>query len=797
MLVPIKWLKDYIDLDVSAQELADAMTLTGSNAEGVMRLAVDIEKVVVGKIIKVKQHPNADKLLICEVDVGDEVLQIVTGAPNVAPNSYVPVAVDGALLPGGIRITAGELRGEISQGMMCSASELGLAQLGYIDNGVDGILILHEEYPLGMKINDALELDDEVIDFEITSNRPDCLSMVGIAREAAVTLETSYREPEIVLDPGIGNIDDEAKVIVEDPHLCSRYCARVVKDVKIGPSPRWMRRRLAAAGIRPINNIVDITNFVMLELGQPMHAFDIDKVAQRTIVVRKAEQNERLITLDEQARDLTEDMLVIADPEKAVGIAGVMGGYNTEITPGTRNIILESAKFDGGSVRLTSKALGLRSEASSRFEKGVDIINVERAIDRAVQLIQNLDAGTVVEGKIDVCSDDLAPRIIKTQWKKINRLLGLKLDRDEICGILEALSFKAEIVGDSLKVIIPSFRQDVEGVADLAEEVARIYGYDRIPMTLMENSVALGSRTREQILTNKAKNVLAGMGLYESITYSFVSPKVYERIGFEPREHPETVIIENPLGEDQSSMRTTLIPSILEVLSRNQNRSIEVCKVFEISNIFIPKSQPMTELPIERLTLGMGQYGEDVDFYSLKGQLEALFSVFGFGDEIEFVPQLHPTFHPGRTAGVMLSGRKLGILGQVHPSVCQTYSLDDNVMLSELDFALMLEQAKTEKQFTRLPRYPAVTRDLAIIVNKKVLASSIEKLIVDSGGKILEGVELFDIYEGDQIPEGHRNLAYSLSYRAWDRTLKDTDINHIHDRIISALETKFEAQLRK
>lgn len=797
MLVPIKWLKEYIELDVSAQELADAMTLTGTNAEGVTQIADDIENVVVGKIVKIRQHPNADKLVICDVDVGNEILQIVTGAPNVALNQYVPVAVDGALLPGDIKIRKGKLRGELSQGMLCSAEELELARMGYMDDGVDGILVLDREYPLGMDIKDALDLDDEVIDFDVTSNRPDCLSMVGIAREAAVTLGTTYREPQIVLDKGIGNVDNEAKVIVDEPHLCSRYCARVVKDVKIGPSPRWMRRRLAAAGVRPINNIVDITNYVMLEMGQPMHAFDIDKVASNTIVVRKARKDEKLITLDGQERDLTEDMLIIADPEKAIGIAGVMGGLNTEITSETTNIILESARFDAGSVRLTSKALGLRSEASSRFEKGVDIVNVERAIDRAAQLIQLLDAGTVVEGKIDICNGDLGPRIIETKWDRINQLLGVELTADNIRDILESLSFEVEVKGDTLKVTVPSYRQDVMGMADLAEEVARIYGYDKIPMTLMENTIAQGSRTREQILTNRAKNVLAGMGLYEAITYSFVSPRIYGRIGFNPQEYPESVIIENPLGEDQSSMRTTLIPSILEVLSRNRSHRVDECKIFEISNIFIPRSKPMKDLPIERLTLCIGEYGSDLDFYSLKGQLEALFHVFGFADEIEFAPQSHPTFHPGRTAGIMLAGQKLGILGQVHPNICQTYNLDDNVLLAELDFALMLERAKTEKQYTKLPKYPAVTRDLAIVVDKKVLASNIEKTIKASGGQLLEKVELFDIYEGDQIPEGHRNLAYSLSYRAPDRTLKDSDINPIHDGIVEALETKFGAQLRK
>lgn len=797
MLVPIKWLKEYVDLNITSEELANAMTLTGTNVEGITKLGEDIQNVVVGKILEVIPHPNADKLVICKVDVGKEVLQIVTGAPNVSEGQFVPVAVDGARLPGGIKIKKGKLRGELSQGMLCSAEELELDNYGHIDDGIDGILVLAKEYPLGMDIKDALELADEVIEFEVTSNRPDCLSMVGIAREAAVTVGTKYRLPEITVQAGSERSEDIAKVIIKEPELCTRYCARVVKDVKVEPSPRWMRRRLAAAGIRPINNIVDITNYVMLELGQPMHAFDLDKVADNTIIIRRAQEGEVLVTLDDQQRTLTEDMLVIADTEKAIGLAGVMGGFNTEITSDTRNIILESAKFDGGSVRLTSKALGLRSEASSRFEKGIDIINVERAMDRAAQLIQQLGAGTVLEGKVDVCIGSLEPRVIEVEWKRINSLLGVDMSIQEICSILESLSFKTLPKGDLLVVEIPTFRPDVEGVADLAEEVARIYGYDKIPMTLMENSIAQGSRTREQKLTDIAKKTLAGMGLFETITYSFGSPRVYGKIGYSPQEYPESVIIANPLGEDQSAMRTTLIPNILEVLSRNKNRSVEECRIFEIGNVFIPKSLPIEELPTETLTLGIGQYGDNIDFYDLKGQVEVLLDVFGLLEDSEFEPHTHPSFHPGRTALVRIDGRELGVLGEVHPVVCDNYDLNNGILLAELNFTLMLELAKTEKQFVHLPKYPAVIRDLAVIVDKGILASHIEKVIHRSGGGLLEKVELFDIYEGSQIPEGHRSMAYSLSYRAADRTLKDDDINPIHDRIVDALRKEFNAQLRK
>ncbi|NLJ41363.1 MAG: phenylalanine--tRNA ligase subunit beta [Clostridiales bacterium] len=797
MLVPIKWLKEYVDFDITAEKLSEAMTLTGSNAEGISELGKDIHNVLVGRILDVAVHPNADKLVVCKVDIGDKILQVVTGAPNVKVGQLVPVAIDGALLPGGTRIKSGKLRGELSQGMLCSFQELRLDEYGEIDNGVDGIYVVDQEYLPGTDIKDALELSDEVIEFEITPNRPDCLSMLGIAREAAVTMGTRYRFPEILVKEISEKAEDVVRVIIEEPEMCFRYCARVVRDVKIEPSPRWMRRRLAAAGVRAINNIVDITNYCMLELGQPMHAFDLDKVADRTIIVRKAQKGETLITLDEQKRILTEDMLVIADPEKAIAMAGVMGGLNTEVTGETRDIILESAMFEGGNVRLTSKALGLRSEASSRFEKGIDIVNVERAIDRAAELIVKLGAGTVLEGKVDVSTLPLENRIIKVEWKRINSLLGLELEPCYISSILESLSFKNEIKGDWLEVIVPSFRLDVEGVVDLAEEVARIYGYDKIPMTLMEGSASKAMRTREQTLTDKAKNVLVAMGLFESITYSFVSPRVYEKIGFDIQDYPKSVIISNPLGEDQSAMRTTMIPSLLEVLSKNRNRSADECKIFEIGNVFTVDPENANGLPLEKLSLGIGKYGNRVDFYKLKGQVEVLLDAFGLLKEAEFIVSAHPSLHPGRTAMVKVEDQKLGIIGEVHPDICRNYGLDSGALIAELDFTLLLDIAKTEKYYTHLPKYPSVARDLAIVADKDILAADIETVIHQVGGSLLNEVKLFDIYEGKQIPQGKRSLAYSLSYLSMDRTLQDKDINPIHNKIIDALQTRFNAQLRK
>ncbi len=797
MLLPINWVKDYVEIDVSTEELAEMLTMTGSNAEEIISLREEISNVVVGKILSVESHPNADRLLVCKVDVGKEVIQVVTGADNVASGQLVPVALHGAKLPGGITIKRGKLRGVESQGMMCSGEELELKDSDYPGAEADGILILQEEYPLGMDIKEALDLGGDVIDFEITSNRPDCLSVVGMAREIAVAAGKTWKMPEIIVKPGTGQIGDELQVEVENAELCPRYLARVVKDIRIQPSPQWMRRRLAAAGVRPINNIVDITNYVMLELGQPMHAFDLDKVEGRKIIVRNALPGETLVTLDDKMRELTPDMLVIADANKPIALAGVMGGANSEITEGTRQIVFESALFDGASVRSTSKKLGLRSESSSRFEKGLDINMTLIAMERAVQLVQELGAGTVVEGRIDVLGASIEKRKLTVKWNRINQLLGLDLPAEKISEILTSLGMGITVDGEYMTVIIPTYRNDIEGMADLAEEVARIYGYDRIPLTLMEGSAAKGSRTQKQKLVRRIKTALTGMGMYEAVTYSFTSPSVYKNLGMtDPSEYPQAVRISNPLGEDQSIMRTTMLASILEVLSHNYNRQIKKCSIFEINPVFIPKALPLTELPNEFLTLAMGEYGEEADFYSLKGKIEALASLLGLENRIAFKPARHTAMHPGRTAEVLLDEKTIGIFGQIHPKTAERYETDTGTILGELNLEALLEEADTDWQYKPLPRYPAVTRDLAFIVDKKVQAAQIVELIRKAGGKILEEVNLFDIYEGSQIPEGHKSMAYALSYRAPDRTLKDEEVNEAHERIIKTLEEKLGAKLR-
>lgn len=797
MLVPLEWAKDYTNINTSTKELAKKMTMTGSKVEEIIELGQDIQKVLVGKIETIKAHPDADKLVICIVDIGTEKIQIVTGAPNVKEGQLIPVAVHGAKLPGGISIKRGKLRGVESHGMLCSGEELGLTEADYEGAQVDGILVLNEEYPLGMDIKEALQLAGEVIDFEITANRPDCLSIIGLAREMAITLGTSFKMPQVKLDKGYGNIKDQLKVRVDNKELCPRYTARLVEDVKIEPSPLWMRRRLSAAGIRPINNIVDITNYVMLELGQPMHAFDYEKIEGGTIVVRNAKPGETIVSLDDKDRALTEDMLVIADLNKPIAIAGVMGGANSEITENTKTIVFESAVFDGGSVRLTSKALGLRSESSSRFEKGLDINMTDLALDRAVQLVQELGAGKLVEGHIDELARPIERKSFCVKTSRINDLLGLDLPVSQIVDILTRVGLDIEDLGQEIKVTVPTYRNDIEGMADLAEEVARIYGYDKIPMTLMETSVAKGTRTQKDRLLERIKNTLTGMGYYEALTYSFTSPNIYKTIGYtDPKDYPKSIKIANPLGEDNSMMRTTIIPSILEVLSRNYNRRLDRCRVFEINPVFIPKEIPLKELPEEILTLAIGAYGKEYSFFTLKGLIEELVERLRLEDRISYIQDKHPSMHPGRCAKLLLDDRAVGFIGELHPKVADNYGISDRVYLGELDLDLLLRETNIEIKYKALPRYPAVTRDLALVIKKEITAGQVLDKIKSAGGKLLEEVSLFDIYEGKQVADGYKSLAYSLTYRASDRTLKDQEVNQVHSKIVAALESDLGARLR-
>lgn len=798
MKVPISWLKQYVDIDCTAKELAEKMTLTGTKEEDTVELGGEIRNVVVGRILKIEKHPNADKLVICQMDAGvAEPIQVVTGAPNVAEGQLVPVALDGASLPGrgGIKIKKGKLRGEVSEGMLCSGEELELSDADYPGAEVNGIMILREEYPPGMDIREALMLSDWVIDFEITSNRPDCLSVQGLAREAAVTIGKPYVEPVVEVTPGEGSAEKEASIRVEDTDLCPRYCGLVVKDVQIAPSPLWLRRRLAACGVRSINNIVDISNYVMLQMGQPLHAFDLDKLTDKTIIVRRAKPGETLRTLDDQLRPLKPETLVIADSARAVALAGVMGGANSEIDGNTRNILFESAVFDRVSVRRTAKALGMRTEASVRFERGVSPQVTPLALKRTAQLIQQLGAGTVVNGMLDVCGIDLTPQTVTVKWPKINELLGISLNPEEMGEILASLGFGTAVLGDTLAVTVPHYRLDIEGLADVAEEVARIYGYNRIPMTLMPHTPSKVVKTEGQYLMDRVRETMVGMGAYEASTYSFQSEDVYAKMRL---PIPNLMRIANPLGEDQNVMRTSLLPGMLVSLAHNQSHRVPECMLFETGRVFLTAQKPeeLSGLPDEPARLALVWYSAAADFFALKGMAETLLNELGLSEAASFVKGDHPSFHPGRCALLSIGSDNLGVMGELHPECAARNGLSGRVYAWEIDLDAVFSLAQTARTYRQLPKYPAVERDLAIVLKRDIPAAGVQEIIRREGGKWLESVSLFDVYEGAQVPDGYRSLAYSLAYRAADRTLTDEEINPLLSKTVAALEGELDAKLR-
>lgn len=797
MLLPVKWVKDYVDIDVDSKELSDKLTLSGSHVESIVNLNHGIEKVVVGHILKIKEHPNADKLCITIVDVGEEELQIVTGANNISEDDYVPVALVGARLPGGVKIKKGKLRGEQSFGMLCSLNELGINESVMPKDMKNGIFILDKEYPVGMDIKEVLGLHGEVIEFEITPNRPDCLSIVGMARETCATLNTKMKYPEIKVESEEGNIKDYLRGIeILDKDLCDRYYARVIKDIKIESSPLWLQTRLMEAGVRPINNIVDITNYVMLEFGEPLHAFDLDKLVDKKINVRRASESESIKTLDGVERKLDSSNLVIADGEKPVAIAGVMGGLDTEITNDTNVILLEAANFNDKSVRLTSKSHNLRTEASARFEKGIDSNLCETACNRACQLIEEIGAGVVVGGVIDRYSNIRKTSTISLRPRKVNELLGVELDKKTIRGILNGLEFDVVEKDDYLEVEIPTFRLDVEREVDLIEEVGRIYGFHNIPNKPLIGVLTRGERPYNVIIEDNAIGILQGLGLNEVMTYSFISPKAYDKIKLNPDSiKRKSVKLMNPLGEDYSVMRTTILPNIMDLLSRNFNYGVKEALTYEIGNTFIPKEIPLKSLPLERRTLSIGMYG-DVDYYYLKGVVEILLERLGISSFRYLREENHPTFHPGRTANIVYNNKVLGVIGEVHPDVLENYDIDVPVYAGELDFATIIEEAKLNKKYKPLPKYPSIIRDLAVVLDKDIPVTDIEDVIWKWGEGIVEKVELFDVYEGEQIPEDKKSVAFSIIYRSYKKTLRDEDISEIHEKIVKEVEKTFKANLR-
>ena len=787
MNLPLSWLKDYMNIDgIDNAAYMHGMTMSGSIVEGIENTAAEISNVVVGKILKVEKHPDADKLVVCQVDVGEDApIQIVTGASNVFEGAYVPVAKHKSTLPGGVKITKGKLRGVESYGMMCSTDELAMS-----DERATGILILPDTMTIGEDIVKALDLDENIAEFEITSNRPDCMSIIGLARETAATFDRPINIPVPVCEGNSEDVKDMASVEIQNTELCSRFVARAVKNVKIAPSPDWMQKRLKACGIRAINNVVDITNYIMLEYGQPMHAYDLDNVEGKKIIVRNAKTDEQLETLDDQPRTLNSEMIVISDEKRAIGVAGVMGGANSEVTDNTTTVLFESACFNAALVRRGAKALGMRTDASALFEKGLDSENCLPAINRACQLMEELGAGEVVGGVIDVYPVKKEQTILPFEPEKMNKFLGLDVSADEMIAILKKLDFKVE----DNKVYVPTFRADVEGMADVAEEIARIYGYDRIPTTMMKGEVVAGGKTPVQKLEDAVRTELTESGLYEIVTYSFIDPKENALVNIPADDaRCNMVKITNPLGEENSVMRTDLTSSMMKVLRTNYNRRNPEAALFEIGRIFNPVDGEV--LPCETQSLAIGMYGE-YDFYSLKGVVEQLLDRVGISN-YDFVPcKDNATYHPGRCAAVYIGNALLGVLGQIHPGVCANFKIDTEVYAAVLDFELIAANFTADRHYTALPKFPAVTRDIAVTVDKTVPVGDIVKIIKGQKADILEDCKLFDIYEGTQLGEGKKSVAYSITFRAADRTLTDDDVNPLTDKILKELESKLGAQLR-
>lgn len=785
MNLPLSWLKDYMNTDgITDKEFQSKLTMSGSIVEGIENPANEFKNVVVGKITKIEKHPDADKLVICQVDVGDEEIQIVTGAPNVFEGAVVPVAKHKSLLPGGVKITKGKLRGVVSMGMMCSTDELGISK-----ERATGILILPDDTPIGEDITKVLGLDESVAEFEITSNRPDCMSIIGLARESAATFNREFKIPEIKETGNSEDANDYASVEIADPELCPRYIGRVVKNVKIGPSPKWMQNRLTACGLRAINNIVDITNYIMLEYGQPMHAYDLDHVEGKKIIVRDAKENELLETLDEQPRELQPGMITISDEKRAIGVAGVMGGANSEVTENTTTVLFESANFHPALVRRGAKALGMRTDASALFEKGLDPNNCMPAINRACELIEEMGGGEVVGGTIDVYPKKKDNTVLPFEPEKINKFLGTDMSRDEMVEYLTRLEFKFD--GDN--VIVPTFRGDVEAMADVSEEVARLYGYDNLPTTLMDSTVMAGGKTFKQKIEDRIKTFLTSYGMYETITYSFIDPKEFEMTRV---PMGEVVRILNPLGEENSVMRKSMLSSVIKTLKTNINRRAESAKIFEIGTVYLPE-KPVKDgyLPEEKQTVALGMYGDDVDFFSLKGIVEGLLQNLGI-DKFTFETETeNPSYHPGRCASVNLGGDFIGCIGQVHPDVLDDFKIDGEVYAAELDLNTILKHATFDRQYKELPKFPASSRDIAVVCDKTLSVREIEKIITKNRTDFLESFKLFDVYEGKQLGEGKKSVAYSIIFRAADRTLTDAEINSVMDKIIADLKN-INAELR-
>ena len=798
MKASLQWMNEYVPVDMNrpAQELADELTQAGIPVEDVIAMDNGIKKIYTGKIVEITKHPDADKLQVCQVECltedGEPVTkQIVTAATNVAVGQIVPVAYHKSRLADGTEIKKGKLRGVMSNGMFCSEEELGIAG----DEPVHGLMILPPDTKVGICIKEALGLNKAILDFEITSNRPDCLSIVGMARETAATLGTSYKMPNLNYTvKSSDNVNNILKVEVKDD-LCRRYMARGVKNVKIAPSPKWMQEKLFDAGVRPINNIVDITNYVMLELGQPMHAFDKRQISSGKIVVERAKDGEKFVTLDEVERNLNSDFLCIKDGENIVALAGIMGGLDSGIKDDTTEIIFESANFDGTNVRVNSKKLGLRTESSSRFEKDIDPNLAVLAIDRACALIEELDCGEIIDGTIDIYNKRKEQHTLTVDSVWVNKFLGTNLSKEEMKRCLDSLDLKTNINGDNLVIDVPTFRIDINIKEDIAEEIVRIYGYNNVPATIIKTVTEREPKNKKQILDDLVANIMIASGLNQSISYSFISPKTFDKINLSNDSYLRNVVkIKNPLGEDYSVMRTTTLPSMMESLARNYSRNNDLVRLFEIGKTYIP-DEDENNLPTEKNILTIGIYGE-ADYYALKGVVENLFDALGIKSASFKRMSENPSYHPGKTAEIVIGRNSLGILGEIHPDVAENYGVEVDCYVAELDLDRIYEFAKTVKSYKPLPKFPAVTRDIALLVDDVILVQEIENVIKKSGGNLVESVKLFDIYKGAQIPEGKKSIAYAIIYRDPSKTLTDKDVNKVHDKILKSLEQKLNAQLR-
>lgn len=796
MNTPLSWIRAYVpELSCTDQEYIDAMTLSGTKVENYERLDANLEKIVIGQIEKIEKHPDAEKLVVCQVNIGTETIQIVTGARNVFEGAKVPVVLDGGRVAtdhdgnkvaGGTKIKKGKLRGVESFGMMCSIAELGSSKEFYPEAAEDGIYIFPEDAEVGKSAVEALGLNDTVVEYEITSNRVDCFGILGIAREAAATFRKPFIQPEIKKCGNDEDANDYVSIEIKDADLCKRYCGRIVKNVKIGPSPEWMQRRLANCGIRPINNLVDITNYVMEEFGQPMHAYDLNTISGKKIVVRRAAEGEAFQTLDGQERKLDENILMICDAEKPVGIAGIMGGENSKITDDVKDILFEAACFDGTNIRLSAKRLGLRTDASGKFEKGLDPNNAEAAINRACALIEELGAGEVVGGMVDVYPEKKTEKRIPFEPEKYNKLLGTNVTPEEMLTYFERL----EIVYDKKKneLVIPTFRQDLECSADIAEEVARFYGYDNIPVSLPSGEATTGKKSFKMRIEDVARETAEFCGFSQGMTYSFESPKVFDKLLLpQNSELRKTVTIMNPLGEDFSVMRTVSLNGMLTSLATNYNRRNKSAKLYELGNVYLPKALPVTELPEERMMFTLGMYG-DGDFFNMKGAVEEFFEKVGMTKKPEYNPDnKKPFLHQGRQADVIYNGEVIGYLGEVHPEVLDNYNIGDKAYIAVIDILKVTENATFDRKYEGIAKYPAVTRDLSMVMRKDILVGDIEKVFEKRGGSLLESMTLFDVYEGAQIKIGYKSVAYSLAFRAKDRTLEEKDIAPIMEKILADL----------